>query len=71
VGVSGVVAIQGLGETDLITELVNSDAFLIVVLIAGYAAIQLVREYRANNSPNDDRPQIVIGGSVDDEEGSS
>jgi len=71
VGVSGVVAIQGLGETDLITELVNSDAFLIVVLIAGYAAIQLVREYRANNSPDDDRPQIIIGGNVDDEEGSS
>lgn len=71
VGVSGVVALQGLGETDLIGELVNSDAFLIVVLIAGYAAIQLVREYRANNSPNDDRPQIIIGGNVDDEEGSS
>lgn len=72
VGVSGVVALQGLGEGDLLRELVNSDAFLILVLIAGYALIQLVREYRANNNPNDDRPQIVIGGNVgDDDEGSN
>ncbi|KKF39913.1 hypothetical protein FK85_24910 [Halorubrum saccharovorum] len=73
VGVAGVVALQGLGETDLLTELVNSDAFLIVVLIGGYALIQLVREYRANNGPNDDRPQVVIGGNLrsgGDDEGS-
>ncbi|WP_239638554.1 hypothetical protein [Halorubrum distributum] len=73
VAVAGVVAIQGLGEGDLLAQFVNSDAFLIAVLIAGYAAIQLVREYRQNNDPNDDRPQIVIGGrfnSGDDQEGS-
>ncbi|WP_050032301.1 hypothetical protein [Halorubrum halophilum] len=73
VGVAGVVALQGLGETDLLTELVNSDAFLILVLIGSYALIQLVREYRANNGPNDDRPQVVIGGNLrsgGDDEGS-
>jgi len=76
VGVAGVVALQGLGEGDLLSELVNSDAFLILVLIGGYALIQLVREYRANNSPDDDRPEIVIGGTLGsgdnaDDEGSS
>ncbi|EMA64672.1 hypothetical protein [Halorubrum lipolyticum] len=73
VGIAGVVALQGLGEADLLTELVNSDAFLILVLIGGYALIQLVREYRANNGPNDDRPQVVIGGRFDsgDDEGSN
>ncbi|TKX50009.1 hypothetical protein EXE49_09175 [Halorubrum sp. ASP121] len=75
VAVAGVVALQGLGEGDLLAEFVNSDAFLIAVLIGGYAAIQLVREYRANNSPDDDRPQVIIGGrfrsgSGDDQEGS-
>mgnify|MGYP006303287541 FL=1 len=75
VAVAGVVALQGLGEGDLLTAFVNSDAFLIAVLIGGYAAIQLVREYRANNSPDDDRPQVIIGGqfrsgSGDDQEGS-
>ncbi|WP_256948988.1 autotransporter outer membrane beta-barrel domain-containing protein [Halorubrum ezzemoulense] len=73
VAVAGVVAIQGLGEGDLLTQFVNSDAFLIAVLMGGYAVIQLVREYRQNNDPNDDRPQIVIGGrfnSGDDQEGS-
>ena len=75
VAVAGVVALQGLGEGDLLSEFVNSDAFLIAVLIGGYAAIQLVREYRANNSPDDDRPQVIIGGrfrsgSGDDQEGS-
>lgn len=73
VAVAGVVAIQGLGEGDLLAQFVNSDAFLIAVLMGGYAVIQLVREYRANNDPNDDRPQIVIGGrfdSGDDQEGS-
>jgi len=69
VGVSGVVALQALGQGDLLTELVNSDAFIIVLLIVGYAVVQLVREYRANNSPDDDRPQINIisgGGGSDD-----
>lgn len=72
VAVAGVVALQGLGEGDLLAEFVNSDAFLIAVLIGGYAAIQLVREYRANNGPDDDRPQVVIGGrfSSGDDEGS-
>ncbi|ELZ30371.1 hypothetical protein C473_13274, partial [Halorubrum distributum JCM 10247] len=71
VGIAGVVALQGLGEGDLLTEFVNSDAFLIAVLIGGYALIQLVREYRANNAPNDDQPQIVIGGRFsNDDEGS-
>lgn len=75
VAVAGVVALQGLGETDLLSALVNSQAFLIVVLIGGYAAIQLVREYRANNSPDDDRPQVIIGGRFrsgsGDDEGSN
>ncbi|TKX83946.1 hypothetical protein EXE43_21560, partial [Halorubrum sp. SS5] len=71
VGIAGVVALQGLGEGDLLTEFVNSDAFLIAVLIGGYALIQLVREYRANNAPDDDQPQIVIGGRFsNDDEGS-
>ena len=72
VGVAGVVALQGLGEGDLLAQFVNSDAFLIAVLIGGYAVIQLVREYRQNNSPDDDRPQIVIGGNIGsgDDEGS-
>ncbi|WP_233559408.1 hypothetical protein [Halorubrum sp. Atlit-9R] len=71
VAVAGVVALQGLGEGDLLAEFVNSDAFLIAVLIGGYALIQLVREYRANNSPDDDRPQVVIGGRFsNDDEGS-
>ncbi|NHN63830.1 hypothetical protein G9463_11045 [Haloarcula sp. JP-Z28] len=60
VGISGVVALQALGEGDLLTALVNSDAFVIVLVIAGYAVIQLVREYRANNSPDDDQPQVNI-----------
>lgn len=69
VGVAGVVAIQGLGEGDLLSQFVDSDAFLIAVLIGGYAVIQLVREYRANNGPDDDRPQIVFrsDGGTDDE----
>jgi len=74
VGVAGVVALQGLGEGDLLSEIVNSDAFLILVLIGGYALIQLVREYRANNSPDDNRPEIVIGGNLgsdNDNEGGS
>ncbi|EMA71712.1 hypothetical protein C462_05303 [Halorubrum distributum JCM 13916] len=73
VGIAGVVALQGLGEGDLLTEFVNSDAFLIAVLIGGYAIIQLVREYRANNAPDDDQPQIVVGGRFqsDDDEGSN
>ncbi|MDB9232309.1 hypothetical protein [Halorubrum ezzemoulense] len=73
VAVAGVVAIQGLGEGDLLAQFVNSDAFLIAVLMGGYAVIQLVREYRANNDPNDDRPQIVIGGRFNsgDDEGSN
>ncbi|TKX85754.1 hypothetical protein EXE43_11925 [Halorubrum sp. SS5] len=71
VAVAGVVALQGLGEGDLLAEFVNSDAFLIAVLIGGYALIQLVREYRANNAPDDDQPQIVIGGRFsNDDEGS-
>jgi hypothetical protein len=72
VGVAGVVALQGLGEGDLLAQFVNSDAFLIAVLIGGYAVIQLVREYRQNNSPDDDRPQVVIGGQFrsGDDEGS-
>jgi hypothetical protein len=71
VGVSGVVALQALGEGDLLTALVNSDAFVLVLLIVGYAVVQLVREYRANNSPDDDQPQVNIiasrgnGGSDD------
>jgi len=71
VGVLGVLALQWLGEGDLLTALVNSDAFVIVLVIAGYAVIQLVREYRANNSPDDDQPQVNIiarggnGGSDD------
>jgi len=60
VGVLGVLALQWLGEGDLLTALVNSDAFVIVLVIAGYAVIQLVREYRANNSPDDDQPQVNI-----------
>ncbi|MDB2271040.1 hypothetical protein PM032_08385 [Halorubrum ezzemoulense] len=73
VAVAGVVAVQGLGEGDLLAQFVNSDAFLIAVLMGGYAVIQLVREYRANNDPNDDRPQIVIGGRFNsgDDEGSN
>ena len=72
VGIAGVVALQGLGEGDLLSEFVNSDAFLIAVLIGGYALIQLVREYRANNAPDDDQPRIVIGGRFQsgDDEGS-
>jgi hypothetical protein len=71
VSIAGVVALQGLGEGDLLTEFVNSDAFLIAVLIGGYALIQFVREYRANNAPDDDQPQIVIGGRFsNDDEGS-
>ncbi|WP_077067784.1 hypothetical protein [Haloarcula rubripromontorii] len=70
VGITGVVALQALGEGDLLTALVNSDAFVIVLVIAGYAVIQLVREYRANNSPDDDQPQVNIiasrGGGSDD-----
>ncbi|RLM32811.1 hypothetical protein DVK01_19975, partial [Haloarcula sp. Atlit-120R] len=60
VGVLGVLALQWLGEGDLLTALVNSDAFVLVVVIAGFAVIQLVREYRANNSPDDDQPQVNI-----------
>ncbi|WP_420182847.1 hypothetical protein ACNO8S_16300 (plasmid) [Haloarcula sp. KBTZ06] len=60
VGVLGVLALQWLGEGDLLTALVNSDAFVIVLVIAGYAVVQLVREYRANNSPDDDQPQVNI-----------
>lgn len=74
VGVSGVLALQSLGETDLISAIVNSEAFIIVALIGGYAVIQLVREYRANNSPDEDRPQVVIdagSGTGDNSAGSS
>jgi hypothetical protein len=60
VGVSGVIALQALGEGDLLTALVDSDAFILVLLIAAYAVVQLVREYRANNSPDDDQPQVNI-----------
>ncbi|KOX96938.1 hypothetical protein AMR74_05775 [Halorubrum tropicale] len=66
VAVAGVVALQGLGEGDLLAEFVNSDAFLIAILIGGYAVIQLVREYRANNGPDDDRPQVIVGGRFRD-----
>jgi len=58
--VSGVVSLQALGEGDLLTTLVESDAFVLVLILVGYVAIQLVREYRANNSPDDDQPEINI-----------
>ena len=58
VATSGVVALQALGEGDLLSQLINSDAFVLVLLIVAYAVIQLVREYRANNAPDDDQPQI-------------
>ncbi|SHG78576.1 beta strand repeat-containing protein [Halobaculum gomorrense] len=67
VAVSAVIALQGLGEGDLLTALVNSDAFILVVLILGYAVYSLVQEYRANNNPNDDRPQIVIDAGGDNQ----
>ncbi|WP_018259350.1 hypothetical protein [Halomicrobium katesii] len=60
VGVSAVVALQALGQGDLLTTLVESDAFVLVLILVGYVVIQLVREYRANNSPDDDRPQVNI-----------
>jgi len=58
--VSAVVALQGLGQGDLLTALVESDAFVLVLILVAYVVIQLVREYRANNSPGDDQPQINI-----------
>jgi len=57
---SAVVALQALGQGDLLTTLVESDAFVLVLILVGYVVIQLVREYRANNSPDDDRPQVNI-----------
>ena len=63
---TGVVALQALGEGDVIIALINSDGFIFIILGVGYIAFGLLQEYRANNGPNDDRPQVVIeseGGS--------
>lgn len=70
VGATTLVALQTLGQTDLISAVVDSDAFLLIALGAAVLAWRAISAWRASEQAENAPPKITIdAGSSNDNDG--